>query len=248
MGWRVAAAFAPTLLLPHPTKTTNKTTASPFDSMGDDWTDVELRLDVACTGSEALDVTTNDLALDPAHTEVRPVGYNPAGSGGGPDGTNQQQRGILLVKLRRGQALRLRAVARRGIGKDHAKWSPVATAAYQFVPDITIDARLAAGLSDAAREEWAAATPGGVFVHNKATGGLEVAAPERARFDGEAEAKAEEMGVPGLVSIKPRPRDFVFRVEGTGALPAGRVVAMGLDLMERKLRDLHAALAAEPDE
>ena len=213
----------------------------------DDWTDVELHLDVACTTSDALDVTSNDLTLDGRGPEVRPVGY----AGGGRDDdapAPAQQRGILLVKLRRGQALRLRAIARRGVGKDHAKWSPVATAAFQYLPDIVLDARLAASLTDAARDEWAAATPGGVFAHNKASGALEVAAPERARFDGEAEAKAEELGVPGLVTISPRPRDFVFRVEGVGSLPAGAIVVTALELMERKLRALHAALEAEPDE
>jgi DNA-directed RNA polymerase II subunit RPB3 len=232
------------------THTPHTTQHSPFDAMGDDdWTDVELRLDVACTDADAMDVTTHDLVLDPRCPEVRPVGYAPAGGGGdGGGGGGGAQRGILLVKLRRGQALRLRAIARRGVGKDHAKWSPVATAAFAHAPDIALDARIAAGLTDAAKEEWAAATPGGVFVHNKATGALEVAAPERARFDGEAEAKADELGAAGLVAIRPRPRDFIFRVEGTGALPAGGVVVMGLDLMERKLRALHAALEAEPDE
>ena len=39
---------------------------------------------------------------------------------------------IVIVKMRRGQELKLKAIARKGIGKDHAKWSPVATARYQF--------------------------------------------------------------------------------------------------------------------
>lgn len=38
----------------------------------------------------------------------------------------------MIVKMRKGQELKLKAIARKGTGKDHAKWSPVATARYQF--------------------------------------------------------------------------------------------------------------------
>ena len=46
---------------------------------------------------------------------------------------------ILIAKLRPGQSIALEAHCRKGVGKDHAKWIPVATAVYQFVPKITVD-------------------------------------------------------------------------------------------------------------
>ncbi|GKZ00713.1 hypothetical protein MPSEU_001023200 [Mayamaea pseudoterrestris] len=45
---------------------------------------------------------------------------------------------ILIAKLRPGQAIELEAHGRRGIGKDHAKYSPVATASYRLMPKIEI--------------------------------------------------------------------------------------------------------------
>jgi hypothetical protein len=43
---------------------------------------------------------------------------------------------IVLAKLRPGQAIELEAHAVKGIGKTHAKWSPVATAKYRMLPEV----------------------------------------------------------------------------------------------------------------
>lgn len=55
-----------------------------------------------------------------------------------PEGIRPIHDDILIAKLRPGQAIELEAHGRRGIGKDHAKYSPVATASYRLMPKIDI--------------------------------------------------------------------------------------------------------------
>lgn len=45
---------------------------------------------------------------------------------------------ILIAKLRPGQVIKLTCYCHKGIGADHAKFSPVATASYRLLPQITI--------------------------------------------------------------------------------------------------------------
>jgi DNA-directed RNA polymerase II subunit RPB3 len=161
--------------------------------------------------------------------------------------------------MRRGQALKLRAIARKGVGKDHAKWIPVATASYAFVPKITINDALISELTEAERRALVDANPatagdgGGrnAFRYDPVTRRVLVADPEAYAYDGEVLAKAEELGKPGCVEIVAQQDRFVFRVEGTGALPAAAVVASALDVLKRKLaalqRDVRALLEADVD-
>lgn len=45
---------------------------------------------------------------------------------------------ILIAKLRPGQEIEMEVVCEKGIGKTHAKWSPVCTAYYRLMPVIEI--------------------------------------------------------------------------------------------------------------
>eukprot|EP00601_Ochromonadales_sp_CCMP2298_P037224 CAMPEP_0173362984 /NCGR_PEP_ID=MMETSP1144-20121109/22131_1 /TAXON_ID=483371 /ORGANISM="non described non described, Strain CCMP2298" /LENGTH=246 /DNA_ID=CAMNT_0014312879 /DNA_START=373 /DNA_END=1110 /DNA_ORIENTATION=- len=45
---------------------------------------------------------------------------------------------IVVAKLKPGQRIEFEAHCRKGVGKDHTKYSPVATASYRLLPDITV--------------------------------------------------------------------------------------------------------------
>ncbi|EIE86232.1 hypothetical protein RO3G_10943 [Rhizopus delemar RA 99-880] len=45
---------------------------------------------------------------------------------------------IVIAKLRPGQEMEMELHCQKGVGREHAKWSPVATASYRLLPEITI--------------------------------------------------------------------------------------------------------------
>ncbi|XP_028759304.1 DNA-directed RNA polymerases II, IV and V subunit 3-like [Neltuma alba] len=189
---------------------------------------VEFHLRVKCMTDETLDVTSKDL-YSSDHTVV-PVDFSdPAGM------EASENRGIIIVKLRRGQELRLRAIARKGIGKDHAKWSPAATVTFMYEPEIHINEDLMETLTLDEKREWVDSCPTRVFDIDPVTQQVMVADPEAYTYDDEVIKKAEAMGKPGLVEINARQDSFIFAVESTGAIKASQLLLNAIDVLRQKL-------------
>ena len=86
---------------------------------------ITLSLHARCTGNEIMRIYARDLVLG----EPRPnewVGHPIISD---PDGL-----GCVVAKLRQGQELRLKCIAKKGIAKEHAKWAPTSSVGFEYDP------------------------------------------------------------------------------------------------------------------
>ena len=108
---------------------------------------IVLKLNVECTHAPAATIKKGE--QDPtklyryAHVYARDIVFEPVGRQARyfpePDGIIRPVNpDILLAKMRPGQKIDLEMHCIKGIGSDHAKFSPVATASYRLLPTITI--------------------------------------------------------------------------------------------------------------
>ncbi|CAD6219927.1 unnamed protein product [Miscanthus lutarioriparius] len=190
---------------------------------------VEFHLAARATDSDqTLEVTSNDLrSMDPkSGVDILVPSVFLA--------TVAYLLGILIVKLRRGQELRLRAIARKGIGKDHAKWSPAATVTFMYEPDIRINEELMETLTVEERRSLIESSPTKVFKLDSANQ-VVVDNAEAYTYDDEVIKHAEAMGKPGLVEINAKEDSFIFTVETTGAITAYELIMNAITVLRQKL-------------
>ncbi|PAN11270.1 hypothetical protein PAHAL_2G151300 [Panicum hallii] len=198
---------------------------------------VEFLLSARATDSDqTLEVTANDLrSADPKVCPVDQARAYQQALNADYDTNAGEQRGILIVKLRRGQELRLRAIARKGIGKDHAKWSPAATVTFMYEPDIHINEELMDTLTLDEKRSWVESSPTKVFHLDPITKQVTVCDAEAYTYDDEVIKKAEAMGKPGLVEINAKEDSFIFTVETTGAITAYELIMNAITVLRQKL-------------
>ncbi|KAI9658158.1 MAG: 45 kDa subunit of RNA polymerase II [Alyxoria varia] len=87
---------------------------------------VTLSLNAKCNSDNPMTVYARDLRVDserPNDAVGTPITTDPAGNGS------------IICKLRKGQELKMRCIAKKGIAKDHAKWAPTAAVGFEYDPN-----------------------------------------------------------------------------------------------------------------
>lgn len=165
-------------------------------------------------------VTTNHMKWIPIGDQAEQFGTN---------GIRPVLDDILIAKLRPGQELDLRMHCVKGVGSDHAKFSPVATASYRLLPEITLLEPITGELTD----RLVKCFPKGVIKIVKENG-VKKAVVVNARKDTGMREIFRDEKLKSMVKLEKRRDHFIFSVESTGALPPELLVEEAINILHAK--------------
>ncbi|KAF8460244.1 DNA-directed RNA polymerase [Kalaharituber pfeilii] len=156
---------------------------------------VTLTLYAKCTGDSNVTIYARDLAVAEGATCGTPVIHDPEG------------HGSIICKLRKGQELKFRCIAKKGIAKEHAKWSPVSAVAFEYDPHNKLR-HIDYWYEEDAASEW----------------------PKSANADWE---EPPQEGEP--FNYDAVPNRFYIDVESVGQIPPQEILEQGIKYLQEKL-------------
>ncbi|KAL4082088.1 DNA-directed RNA polymerase [Scleroderma yunnanense] len=147
-------------------------------------------------------------------------------------------RNIVLVKLRPGQEVDMELHAVKGLGKDHAKFSPVATASYRLLPKIILNPEKP--VPSHLVEKFKNCFSDGVIKVNPRT--KEVSVDEnqvrREKMSREVYRHHEFEGCVQLARVRDH---FLFNIESEGFYPPERLLPEAITVLRTKISAIRNA-------
>lgn len=141
---------------------------------------------------------------------------------------------ILISKMRPGHELDIKLLAVKGVGKDHAKFSPVSTATYRLLPDIILKRPVT---GDDAKLLQTCFSPGVIDIDENGRAHV-----KDARYDTCSRNVFRYPHLADAVEIA-RIRDhFIFTVESVGAYPPHDIFLEAVKLMKKKCQQFISEL------
>ncbi|KAJ8437742.1 hypothetical protein Cgig2_009457 [Carnegiea gigantea] len=137
--------------------------------------------------------------------------------------TSLVHHGVKLAEIE------LEAHAVKGVGKEHAKWSPVATAWYKMLPEVV----LLKDIFDEKAEELVKRCPANVFDIEDTPTGRKATAPRPRACTLCRECVLGE-GWDEMVALRRKRDHFIFTIESTGALPPEQLFTEAVKILEDK--------------
>ncbi|EDQ85908.1 uncharacterized protein MONBRDRAFT_38678 [Monosiga brevicollis MX1] len=137
---------------------------------------------------------------------------------------------IVIMKMRPGQEVNMQLFCEKGVGKTHAKWSPVATASYRLMPEIILKEPIVGPLAHKLQKCFSP----GVCDIVKNSKGEDEAKIVNPRADTVSREVFRHDDLRDKVELN-RVRDhFIFSVESVGALAPDVLVLMALQELKSK--------------
>jgi len=151
---------------------------------------------------------------------------------------------ILIAKLRPGQEIDVELHCQKGIGKTHAKWSPVAPASYRLMPDITLLEPVEGELAEKLKNCF----PQGV-IEVKEENGKKVAKVANSRLDTTSREVYRHEELAQKVCLAKKRDHFIFTIESVGIIPAADIVRESIKILIAKTHAIKSGLARvlDPD-
>ncbi|KAJ3116369.1 45 kDa subunit of RNA polymerase II [Phlyctochytrium bullatum] len=157
---------------------------------------VELTLHVRCDSDRNRDVTARDLVS--SHETIKPIFQG------------DDDPGVVIVRLRKGQELKVRCIAKKGTAKEHAKWGPCSAVAFEYDPHNRLrhTTYWVESADSDVKYEWPVGPNG---------------------------AKEPEPQPDEPFDYNAKPNRFYFTVEGTGVMDPKAIVTAGFKMLVGKL-------------